>query len=188
MKKLILLLIVILVQIATINAQKTVGGVLMPKKQMIGKTVLTLNGAGVREKFFMDMYACALYMNKNTHDANEVINNDDFAAIKIHIISSLITSKKMTDAVEEGFKNSTGGKTKPIRKEIDAFKLVFSKDEIQKEDVYDIIYVPGKGTIIFKNGKIQPIIKGLTFKKALFGIWLCNKPADKNLKEDLLDK
>ena len=188
MKKLIVLLIVSLSFVGVSNAQKTVGGVLMPKKQMIGKTVLTLNGAGVREKFFMDMYACALYMKKNTHDANEIINSDDFAAIKIHIISGLITSKKMTDAVEEGFKNATGNKTKTIRKEIDAFKAVFSKEEIKKEDVYDIIYVPNKGTVIFKNGKIQPIIKGLAFKKALFGIWLCNKPADKNLKKELLSK
>jgi len=186
MENLIILFFVTLTQIGIVNAQKTVGGVLMPKRQMIGKTILTLNGAGVREKLFMDMYACGLYLKSNTHNAAEVIENDDFAAIKIHIISGLITSKKMTDAVEEGFKNATKGKTDPIRKEIDAFKKVFSKEEIQKKDVYDIIYVPGKGTIMFKNGKIQPIIKGLAFKKALFGIWLCDKPADKGLKKDLL--
>ncbi|MBL4592682.1 MAG: chalcone isomerase family protein [Flavobacteriales bacterium] len=186
MKNLIILLIVTLTQVGIATAQKTVGGVPMPKKQMIGKTILTLNGAGVREKFFMDMYACGLYLKKSTHDASEVIEGDTHAALKIHIVSGLITSKKMTDAVEDGFKNATGGKTKAIRKEIDAFKAVFSNQEIQKGDVYDIIYVPGRGTLIFKNGKIQPIIKGLAFKKALFGIWLCNKPADKNLKKELL--
>lgn len=188
MKKIIILLIVAATQFGSASAQKTVGGVPMPKKQMIGKTILTLKGAGVREKFFMDMYACALYLRKNLSSATEIIESNDHAALKIHILSGLITSKKMTDAVEEGFKNATGGKTKAIRKEIDAFKAVFSKEEIQKEDVYDIIYVPSRGTIIFKNGKIQPIIEGLAFKKALFGIWLCNKPADKNLKEDLLEK
>jgi hypothetical protein len=186
MKKLILLTIITLTFIGTNNAQKTVGGVKMPKKVMIGKTVLELNGAGVREKFFMDMYACALYVKQKTSSATDVINNDSHTSIKIQIISGLITSKKMTDAVEEGFKNATRGKTKPIRKEIDEFKKVFSKEEIQKKDIYDIIYVPGKGTVIFKNGKIQPIIKGLAFKKALFGIWLCDKPADKDLKKDLL--
>lgn len=186
MKKLLLLTIITFSLIGVNSAQKNVGGVTMPKKIMIGKTVLELNGAGVREKFFMDLYACALYVKQKTKSSEEVINNDSHTAIKIQIISGLITSKKMTDAVEEGFKNATGGKTKPIRKEIDEFKKVFSKEEIQKEDIYDIIYVPGKGTVIFKNGKIQPIIKGLEFKKALFGIWLCNKPADKDLKKDLL--
>lgn len=160
----------------------------MPKKVMIGKTILNLNGAGVREKFWMDMYACALYVKKNTSDAGQIINADEHASIKIQIISSLISSKKMVDAVEEGFKKSTNDKTKPIRKQIDMFEAVFSKEEIKEGDIYDIVYVPEKGVVIFKNGKIQPIIEGLDFKIALFGIWLGDKPADDDLKEALLGK
>jgi len=186
MKKLIILTIITLTFVGTNTAQKTVGGVTIPQKIMIGGTVLKLNGAGVREKFFMDMYACGLYVLTKTNKAEDVINSEKHTAIKIQIISGLITSKKMTDAVEDGFKNATNGKTKPIRKEIDDFKKVFSKEEIKKGDIYDIIYVPSKGTVIFKNGKIQPIIKGQEFKKALFGIWLSDKPADKDLKKDLL--
>jgi hypothetical protein len=186
MKKLILLTIITLTFVGTNNAQKTVGGVKMPKKIMIGKTVLELNGAGVREKFFMDMYACGIYVKVKTTNALDIINKDSHTAIKIQIISGMITSKKMTDAVAEGFKNATNGKTKPIQKKIDELKKVFSNEEIKKGDIYDLIYVPGKGTVIFKNGKIQPIIKGLEFKKALFGIWLSNKPVDKDLKKDLL--
>ena len=188
MKNLILIFAILISSVNFVYAQKTVGGVTLQKKLKVGETYLTLNGAGVREKFFMDMYACGLYLKETSNNATTIINNDESAAIKIHIISSLITSKKMTDAVEEGFKNATGGKTAVLRKEIDQFKAVFTKEEIQKEDVYDIVYVSGKGTIIFKNGKIQPIIKGLAFKQALFGIWLCDKPADKDLKEALLGK
>ncbi len=188
MKHLLILIIVTLTQIGIVKPQSGDKEFIMPKRQMIGKTILTLKGNGVREKFFMDMYKCGLYLAKNADEAEQIINKDEHASIKIHIVSSLITSKKMTDAVEEGFKNSTGGKTKPLRKKIDQFKTVFSKEEIQKGDTYDIIYVPERGTVIFKNGKIQPIIEGLEFKKALFGIWLGKKPADKNLKEALLGK
>ena len=132
------------------------------------------------------MYACGLYIIKKSNDENAIINNDEHTAIKIQIISSLITSKKMVAAVEEGFEKSTNGKTKDLRKRIDQFKEVFSKEEIKKGDIYDIIYVPKKGTVIFKNGKIMPIIEGLDFKTALFGIWLGKDPADKDLKEALL--
>ncbi|HLU85349.1 MAG TPA: chalcone isomerase family protein, partial [Vicingaceae bacterium] len=59
-------------------------------------------------------------------------------------------------------------------------------DEIKKGDIYDIFYVPNKATLVVKNGKLMAKIEGLDFKKALFGIWLCDKPADKNLKDDLL--
>jgi len=186
MKKIIVVFFVSLTSLVFVNAQQTVGGVTMPKKVMIGKTILSLNGAGVREKYWINMYACGLYLNKKMTDEKLIINAVEHAAIKIQIISSLITSKKMIEAVEEGFEKSTGGKTKPFRKRIDQFKEVFSKEEIKQGDIYDIIYVPDKGTVIFKNGKIMPIIEGLDFKKALLGIWLGSDPADKELKKGLL--
>jgi hypothetical protein len=37
-----------------------------------------------------------------------------------------------------------------------------------------------------KNGKMLGTIEGLEFKKALFGIWLGNNPADKDLKAGML--
>jgi len=48
--------------------------------------------------------------------------------------------------------------------------------------------VPGKGVEIYKNGQMISTIQGLEFKKALFGIWLCNKPAQESLKEAMLGK
>ena len=167
-------------------AQKKVGGVEIPEKLKAGKTTLVLNGAGVREKMWIDLYACGLYIEKKTTNAQEIIDSKEPCAIKIHIVSKLISSEKMNNAVEEGFEKSTGGNIAELRKRIDAFKAIFAKEEIQKNDIYDIVYVPGKGTLIFKNGKIQPVIKGYDFKQALFAIWLGNEPADDDLKEELL--
>lgn len=42
--------------------------------------------------------------------------------------------------------------------------------------------------MVYKNGTKKGSIDGLDFKKALFGIWLCNKPADEDLKEGMLGK
>ena len=39
---------------------------------------------------------------------------------------------------------------------------------------------------VSKNGKHITSIKGLAFKKAVFGIWLCDDPADDDLKEGML--
>ena len=94
----------------------------------------------------------------------------------------------MSDAVEDGFKNALGKPTKEMRKKIDDFKAIFSKEEIKENDIYDIVYIPSKGVVMFKNGKIQPIIEGYDFKKALFSIWLGKKPADDGLKNELLGK
>jgi hypothetical protein len=186
MKNLLIILILITSNIGISYAQMTVGGVTMPKRVMIGKTTLTLNGAGVREKIWIDLYACGLYLKKKNTDANSIIDADEHMSIKIQIISSLITSDKMIEAVDEGFKKSIPKQDESLKEKIKSFKNVFAKEEIKQGDIYDIVYVPEKGTVIFKNGKIQPIIEGLDFKKALFSIWFGSNPADKGLKTELL--
>ena len=188
MKKLLFILTLILISIPSVYSQKTISGVTMPRKMMVGKTVLQLNGAGVREKMWIDLYVCGLYVKTKTTNAQNIIDSKEHCAIKIQIVSSLITSKKMSDAVEDCFKNSMGKPTKEMRTKIDNFKSIFADDEIKQGDIYDIVYIPSKGVVVFKNGKIQPIIEGYEFKKALFAIWLGDKPADDDLKDDLLGK
>lgn len=164
-----------------------IAGVKMPDKITVADKELVLNGAGVREKFFMDLYVGGLYLQNKISDAEKVMNTDEAMSIKLHIISSLITSKKMKNAVEEGFENSTSGKTSPLRKKIDRFINVF-KEEIKENDIYDITYIPEKGVEIYKNNKLFDTIEGLDFKKALWGIWFCGEPAQESLKDDMLGK
>ena len=168
-------------------AQTVVEGVKVPNTMKAGEATLNINGAGVREKYFMDMYVCALYLkNKNT-DAGAIMKADEAMALRLHIVSGLISSDKMKTAVDEGFINSTGGNTAALMTKINQFKAVF-KEEIKEGDIFDLVYEPGKGVVIYKNGKVATTIAGLDFKTALFGIWLCNKPADGDLKTALLGK
>ncbi|MCB0409781.1 MAG: chalcone isomerase family protein [Flavobacteriales bacterium] len=169
------------------TAQKEIGGITIPSKIKFNETTLNLNGAGIREKFWIDLYVGGLYTDKNSSDAATIINSDETMSIKLHIISSMITTKKMTDAVDEGFKKSTKGKQAELKDEITKFKGVFTP-EIKEGDVYDLVYIPNKGTVVYKNSKPSITIKGLAFKKALFGIWLCDEPADEDLKEAMLGK
>ena len=184
MKKLILLFVAVVIS-STAVAQKRVGGVTLPATLNIQENTLHLNGAGVREKLWIDLYAAGLYLGKKTTNADDVLNAEKPMAIKLHIVSKLITSEKMVDAVTEGFKNATNGNTDPIQNEIDTM-LGFFKEDIKKNDVFDLVYVPGKGVVAYKNGTERGVVKGKEFKKALFGIWLSNRPADDGLKNDLL--
>lgn len=185
--KRILFLLFAVVTISSASAQTKVAGVIIPNNVSFEGEKLVLNGVGVREKFWMDMYAGALYLSSKSSDAKSIINANDPMAIKLHMVSSLITSEKMIEAVNEGFENATNGKTSGISSEITKFKSFFS-DEINKEDVFDIVYIPSKGVLVYKNGKEKGLIKGVEFKKALFGIWLSDKPADKKLKQGMLGK
>lgn len=186
MKKIIIVLIA-LMSAGLTSAQTEVGGVKLPNSETFQDQTLTLNGAGVREKLWIDLYAGGLYLPKKSSDASAIISGNEPMSIKLHIVSKLITSDKMMDAVSEGFENSTNGNTKPLAPKIEKFQSFFL-DEIKKNDVFDIVYLPSKGVMVFKNDKELGIIDGMDFKKALFGIWLSNKPADDDLKEAMLGK
>jgi len=187
MKKQIALLLLVIGSSLTSFAQTTISGVKVDNKLSIDGQDLVLNGAGLREKLWIDLYVGALYLPKKSSSANDIMASSDGAAIKLTIVSGMITSKKMIDAVNEGFENATGGKTEPLKAKIDKFKSFF-KDEIVKGDQFLIVNVPGTGVVVYKNGVKKGSIEGHDFKKALFGIWLCDKPADKNLKAGMLGK
>lgn len=181
----ILVLFVVLCGLNLTSAQTQVAGVSLPGTLEYASENLILNGAGVREKFWMDMYAGGLYLENRSSDASEIMNKDEAMAIRLHIVSKMITSKRMVDAVNEGFENATNDNTSPISADIKKFISIF-EEEIEKGDVFDLVYVPNEGVLIYKNEKKSGTIKGMAFKKALFGIWLSKDPADKDLKEGML--
>jgi chalcone isomerase-like protein len=160
-------------------------GVDVPETYSAMGTELKLNGAGTRSKWFMDLYVGGLYVPSTIDDGQAIINADEPQAITLHIISGMITSDKMKSATMEGFENATDGDLAAIQSEVDAFLDVFSA-EIQEGDVFDLVYLPGEGTRVLKNGEPKATIGDLEFKKALFGIWLSDKPAQEDLKEKML--
>lgn len=168
-------------------AQTMIEGVSMPNQLKAGTQSIQLNGGGVREKYFLDLYVAGLYLKTASSDAAKIMSADEAMGIRIHIVSGLITSEKMTEAVDEGFKHSAASNLSSLQSRINQFKAVF-KEEIKKGDVYELIYEPGKGTMIYKNGKLSATIQGLDFKKGLFGIWLCEVPAQESLKSAMLKR
>lgn len=187
MKKLAITLLTILISSSVWALE--IGGIDLPETyETSSKETLKLNGAGIREKWFMDLYVGGLYLKAPQTDAATVLSQDESMAIRLHIISGMITSEKMTNATVEGFENATEGNTKPLEKEIAVFLDTF-KATINEGDIFDFVYTPTTGVEIYKNGTLaQTIASDLNFKKALFGIWLCDKPAQKSLKKEMLGK
>lgn len=186
MKKQIIALFLVAFTALSMNAQKTVSGVKVDDKLSLEGKSLSLNGAGTREKMWIDLYVGSLYVTKKTTNAQDIIDSKDAAAIKLNIVSGMITSDKMINAVNEGFENSTNKNTAPLKAKIDKFKGFF-KEKIVKGDVFVIMY-DGNEVNVYKNGAKKGSIEGHDFKKALFGIWLGKKPADDDLKDDMLGK
>ncbi len=185
MKKIVLTLILkgFIFSVPTF-AKTEIGGVTLPDTIKVGDETLVLNGGGIREKFWLDMYIGGLYLTKKETNSQKIIESDQPMAILMEIVSGMITSERMIEAVEEGFQKSTGGNTSPIQKDIETFINAF-REKIQEGDTFLISYHAGAFTIA-KNGKEITSFGNLKFKQALFGIWFGNEPADENLKQGML--
>ena len=165
------------------KAQKVFAGVSFLSDMYLGGEKLTLNGGGLREKYYIDLYVAGLYIKAKTKDAGKIINGDEPMAISIKLVSNSVTREKFTESVIEGFKNASNGNA--TKEEINKFTGAFT-NAFKKGDQINLKYTPGKGVAIEKNGTQLKVIAGLEFKKALFSIWLGKIPADASLKSGML--
>jgi hypothetical protein len=157
----------------------------LPQQLNAGEHRLSLNGSGVRTKALLPLYTAGLYLTRPSNAAAQVIAADEPMALRIKITSAFVSQASLISSLEDGFENATGGKTQPLREQIEQFRKCFN-DDIKKGDVFDLVYLPEHGVIINKNGKLKGVVKSIEFKRALYGIWLCDKPADTALKQALL--
>ncbi|MDJ0841832.1 MAG: chalcone isomerase family protein [Acidobacteriota bacterium] len=158
-----------------------VGGAELPDTMTVGGKELALNGAGLRKKFFIKVYAGALYLQSKTKDAKAVIDADEPMMIRMHFLYGVKPSQ-LTDAWNEGFTNALGEDGKAaMQSKIDAFNAMFT-EKTKKGNTYDVVYTPGSGVEVRFNGNAVGKVEGLDFKKAVFSIWLGEKIPDKNLR------
>jgi hypothetical protein len=182
MKKVLFLVLIFTFTFSTIAWGLKIGGKVLPDNMNAGEDKLTLNGAGLRKKVVIKVYACALYLLEKEQDANVIIAADKPMSVKMHFIYKAVDPAKLIEAWNTGFSKSD---ISNLQEEIATFNSYFSADAI-KDDVYDIIYVPEVGTSVYMNNKLKGTIPGLEFKQAVFSIWLGEQTELPKLKKAML--
>src|SRR5512140_2786267 len=84
-----------------------IAGITMPDSFTAGDTPLVLNGAGVRTKLAISIYAGGLYLKMKSTAAAAIIDADEPMSIRLHIVSGLITPKDFEEATRDGFNRAT---------------------------------------------------------------------------------
>ena len=182
MKKTFLIIFIMTFVITSIVWGLKIGGKVLPDKIQAGDNELTINGAGLRKKVIIKVYACALYLMEKDNDAEAIIEADKPIAVKMHFIYKAVAPAKLIEAWNTGFGKSD---ISNLHEEIKTFNSYFTKDAV-KDDVYDIIYVPEVGTSVYMNNELKGTIPGLEFKKAVFSIWLGEQTELPKLKKAML--
>lgn len=162
-----------------------IGGKNLPDTKNVGEKNLILNGAGIRKKLIIKVYACGLYLPDKNSNSEAILKTNEPIAIRMHFIYKKVSSKKLIAAWNEGFSNANVPYS--LQAKIDRFNSFFS-ESAKKNDIYDIVYIPDEGTSVFINNELLGTIKGFDFRKAVFSIWLGENTALPKLKKKLLGK
>lgn len=162
-----------------------IAGVTLVRQLEAAETALLLNGAGVRNKYFLRVYVAGLYLPVASHDAQAIMNADEPQAMAVHITSSAITRARFRDTIQEGLQQSAGDDYPRYAHLLDE---LWENDslEVNKGDVFHYYYIPGEGTRFLHNGALLEVIPGVDFKRVLFGIYLGENPVQASLKKALL--
>ncbi len=166
---------------------RTVEDVDLPEKIDVAGQPLVLNGAGVREKFFFDIYVAALYLPRREADAKSILEQDQPWRMVMHFLYKKVGREKLADGWEEGFSdNLDAAGLARLRARLDHFKSLFPDLHRGEEVVLD--YLPGSGVQVRIRGEVRGVIKGSDFARALLSVWLGDEPVTDELKQALLGK
>lgn len=186
MKKILLLICCLLL---SWNASALdVAGVKLADSVHLSSRDLMLNGAGLRTRFFFKVYVAALYLGEKTHAAEAALNQSGVKRVSMHILRE-ISDKKMLNAFNEAIvANHTPAEMQSLEPQLKEFTAVFHAiGKVKEGDVVDLDYFPESGTQIILNGVQRGNnIPGAAFNRALLKVWLGDKPAQDDLKQEML--
>jgi len=165
-----------------------VGGVKFDESNKVAGQDLKLNGAGMRTKFVVKVYAAGLYLPEKKTTVADVLKVDGARRVTL-VMARDVSSEDFGNAFMEGLNDNVDKTEKAkIVSQIGKFGEMFAKvDGLRKGDVLHIDWLPGSGTQIELNGKkLIENVPDVTFYNALLRIWLGDRPVDRSLKPALL--
>ena len=170
------------------QAAVEVRGVKFADTTTVASQSLQLNGAGVRVKVIIDVYAAALYVGKRDASAQALVSQPGAKSMQIVLLREL-TGEEFADAMVKGFrKNNSDADVARLQPRLDELrKTMVAFGSVKKGTAIQLNFVPGAGSRTLVDGAQKGAdIPGDDFYAALLKIWLGTKPVDDDLKEGLL--
>ncbi len=164
-----------------------IAGVEFPDSVVVAGQTLQLNGAGLRKKFIIKVYAGGLYLAAPSKDAAAIVAADAPKRVRMVFLRK-VSKAQVLDAYREGFeKNSGGPGLAALVAKLDRIAPAVPA-ELKEGTEMLVTYVPGEGTTVVVAGGSPATVEGKEFADALFRNWLGAKPADDGLKAGMLGR
>jgi len=174
----------VLFLLLSVNADAVeVSGTTLDPTVSVNERTLTLNGYGIRKKFFIKIYVGALYTAKRVSAPVELLQNPDDKLLRMHFLHSKVEKEKITGAFAEGFANNAPDVA--LSGDAKTFLSFFTAD-FMKGDTVDLV-LGADGTVVARhNGKVLGTLRSAKLSQAILLIYVGPKPADESLKNGML--
>lgn len=149
---------------------------------------LKVNGAGVRVRIVVKVYAMVLYLPEKKDTAAGVLESPGPRRFSLGLLRE-VTGEDLGQAFMAGITANTDKteRSKFVNQLAQFGEAFVNIPQAKKGDVINVDWVPDTGTVMTLNGKpIGEPLKDLGFYNAVLKIWLGDKPVDSSLKPQLL--
>jgi hypothetical protein len=173
---------------ATATASVDVNGYKFEDTAQVAGKDLKLNGAGMRTKFVVKVYAAGLYVPEKKNNVADILKQDGPRRVTIQMARD-VSSEDFGKAFMEGLNDNVdkAEKQRMVSQIGRMGELFATVDGLKKGDVLHLDWIPGTGTQAELNGKkLGGPIPDVNFYNAILRIWLGDKPVDRSLKPALL--
>lgn len=158
-------------------------GVSMPDRAEAGGQSLVLNGLGLREKFFVNVYVAGLYLPSKQTSEEAIFGSDTPRYLVMHFQHDA-SQQQICDAWDESLEANRPNAGAALKE--DFVTLCSFMTDIADGDEMAFTYVPGTGTTVSVKGEEKGTIEGKEFADALYASWIGEHPATSKLKKGLL--
>ena len=163
---------------------RDVSGVQFPDTVAVGGQDLTLNGAGLRKRFVVKVYAGALYLPSPSKDAEAIVSADGPKRVRMVFLRD-VDRKAILGAFREGFEKNSASEAAALVPKLDLIAPAIG--DVKSGGEITVTYLPGEGTTVVGPAGMAKV-EGKAFADALFRNWLGPKPADDDLKKAMLGR
>jgi hypothetical protein len=164
--------------IAATTAAAQVGGVTLADSVRVDGKALVLNGAGLREKMFVDVYVGGLYLPARQTAAPAILGSDTPRRMVMHFVHK-VGASQIAEAWQEGLAANTPNAPADIQ---GAFKTLGSwMEDMAPGDELALTYVPGAGTTVEVKGRTRGTLGGgKPVADAILATWIGPRPGPGN--------
>lgn len=165
-----------------------VGGFKLDDSAKVAGKELKLNGAGVRTRVIIKVYAMALYLPEKKDTTAGVLDSPGPRRFTLGMLRE-VTGDDLGQAFMAGITaNTDKAERSKFVNQLAAFGDYFQAiPALKKGDILTADWVPDAGMVMHLNGKqLGEPIKDVGFYNAVLKIWLGDKPVDSSLKPQLL--